>query len=667
MSFTHWNKRLRLGLALLASGTAFGLPGMAAAQTGFSAPAFREDPGTALSRHLKTLADSPRNMSALMGAAKAALELGDAQAAVTFYARAEAIAPRDGRIKAGIGSAFLAMEQPENALRFFEEARSLGAPEGEFAADRGLAYDLTGNSAQAQRDYQLAMRGHDNDELRRRLALSKAITGDRAGALAAIDDQLRRQDRAAWRVRAFVLALTGDPAGATETARQMMPQQAAAMQPFFARLPALRPADRAMAVHFGHFPGDGSIAAAPTYAAATPVLPPAVTEAGRPSGTQLASRAPVTTPSPVLQNQGPRRAISGPVQSPPQAAATAPARPPARQPAPARDSGSLAQRWADARGLPVGRTSSRPQAAQTETQPRAEATSRPVQGSPALSEPVRLPTPAPAPTQFAAAQPSMTLPPAATPVVNTAASAPANAAPTISLPVSTTLRSSAPPPPSAPAASSATRPTNTLQAATSTLTPAPASSTAAPPQLTATSPAASAPVQGPPVSTSPTPLTPAVTTPAPIQAVATSPAPAERPTLSAGLASVAETIRALDLGETAAKPQAEPKKAEPAKPAAKPDTKPAAAAAQHWVQIAGSADKSTLKGEFARLKAKAPKLLGDKTAWTAPLKFTNRLLVGPFKSEGEAQSLVNELAKAELAAFAWTSPAGQPPEKIATN
>ena len=163
------------------------------------------------------------------------------------------------------------------------------------------------------------------------------------------------------------------------------------------------------------------------------------------------------------------------------------------------------------------------------------------------------------------------------------------------------------------------------------------------------------------------------------------PAPATaRSGLSSGLADVAATIRALPLtaGEPdpavsppakktpvappkeEAKPEAPKQKLAKAEPAKKAEPAPAKAASRHWVQIAGSAEKASLKGEFARLKAKAPKLLSGKTAWTSPLRFTNRLLVGPFKSEAEAQGFVNELAKVELAAFSWTSPAGQEIEKL---
>jgi hypothetical protein len=94
--------------------------------------------------------------------------------------------------------------------------------------------------------------------------------------------------------------------------------------------------------------------------------------------------------------------------------------------------------------------------------------------------------------------------------------------------------------------------------------------------------------------------------------------------------------------------------------------KPAAPAepSRVWVQVAGGADKAALPREFTQLKTKAPKLLAARTAWTTPLKATNRLLVGPFKTDKEAQDFVNELKKADLTGFAWTSEAGQKIEKL---
>jgi hypothetical protein len=139
---------------------------------------------------------------------------------------------------------------------------------------------------------------------------------------------------------------------------------------------------------------------------------------------------------------------------------------------------------------------------------------------------------------------------------------------------------------------------------------------------------------------------------------------------STGLASLAATIRALPATEpeparpsrqSAVKPPPVVKKPEPAKSEAAKPKEPS----RHWVQVAGSADKAGLAREYSRIRTKAPKLLAGKTAWTTPLRFTNRLLVGPFKSDGEAQAFVNELAKSELTAFTWTSPAGQEIVKLA--
>jgi hypothetical protein len=105
-------------------------------------------------------------------------------------------------------------------------------------------------------------------------------------------------------------------------------------------------------------------------------------------------------------------------------------------------------------------------------------------------------------------------------------------------------------------------------------------------------------------------------------------------------------------------------KKEDAKTASKKEEPAKKEPSRHWVQIAGGANEAAMTREFLRVKAKAPKLLAARTAWTTPLRATNRLLVGPFKSAEEAQEFVNELAKLDLPAFSWTSPAGQEIAKL---
>jgi Flp pilus assembly protein TadD len=229
-------------------------------------------PGAELRRNLTTLAENPRSLEALIGAGRAAAGMGDGEASLGFFARADEISPSDARVKAGMASALVLMERPEQALLMFAEAAGLGAPEGEIAGDRGLAYDMVGDPGRAQRDYQLALRRRTDAEVERRLALSLAISGQRDQALRVIESQLRRHERAAWRTQAFVLALTGDAAGAEDTALRMMPAvNAREMAPFFVRLPALSPGQKAAAVHFGRFPSDGRNVQIAANAAAPPV------------------------------------------------------------------------------------------------------------------------------------------------------------------------------------------------------------------------------------------------------------------------------------------------------------------------------------------------------------------------------------------------------------
>jgi tetratricopeptide (TPR) repeat protein len=657
MKSTQMSKRLRLGLALLAGGVAFSTPAPAAAQTGYSV--YQEDPGNALSRHLKTLAESPRNLGALTGAAKAALDLGDAQAAATFYARAEEIAPRDGRIKAGLGSAFLAMEQVQPALKFFEDARALGAPEGEYAADRGLAHDLIGNPAQAQRDYALAMRGNDNDEVRRRMALSKAISGDRAGALAVIDDQLRRQDRAAWRVRAFVLALTGDANGATEAVRAVMPAQAAAMQPFLTRLPTLRPADRAAAVHFGHFPTDASpmqVAEAPQrYASVSPALPRVVAPAAATSTTALRrDPAPLNSAASRARDPAPQPA------KPARQGSNDPALSYNEERALLRGSGMVRRRG-------VSGPAEAPLKPSSASQPVRVAAAEPLAAPPAQRNSSLMPAGEPLPQAGAASQGPVVTPPSASPLRVADAGAvsrpvqgpPADAgavarAVTASVPQSGPVNILPPALASAPAAASA---------AAGAAADAGIEMTSLPPSSIAPAPA-SAGTDAPP------PINSGIAAVAPLSATAATSAspPSEiAPSIAgAGLASLRATIEALPDEEAKeqpkppvklakAEPRPEPKKVAESKKDAAPD---AGSPSRHWVQIASASD-ALAAGEYRRLRGKAPKLLADKSGWKASFRSTNRVLVGPFKDQKEAQELVNALAKANIDAVPWKSADGQ--------
>jgi tetratricopeptide (TPR) repeat protein len=216
-----------------------------------------ETPAAALSRHLRVLSLSPGNFHALIGAGKAALSVGDIPAAIGFFGRADEINPASPLPQAGIAAATVAEGQGREALAHFARAQQLGANGAMLGADRGLAYDLLGRHSEAQADYRQAMYGPDPDEARRRLALSLAITGDKAGALSQLSPLISRRDPGAARVRALVLALTGDYEGARRSIDLAMPGSAVRMAPFLAQLPQLRSEQKAAAVNLGIFPDSG--------------------------------------------------------------------------------------------------------------------------------------------------------------------------------------------------------------------------------------------------------------------------------------------------------------------------------------------------------------------------------------------------------------------------
>jgi hypothetical protein len=104
------------------------------------------------------------------------------------------------------------------------------------------------------------------------------------------------------------------------------------------------------------------------------------------------------------------------------------------------------------------------------------------------------------------------------------------------------------------------------------------------------------------------------------------------------------------------------KKPDPAKPdpkaAKKPDPKAKADPARVWVQVAGGANQASLSKAWQAVVAKAPALKA-KSGWWTPLRATNRVLTGPFKTAAEAQAFVNTLGKSGVSGFVFTSEAGQ--------
>ena len=558
-----------------------------------------ESPAAALSRNLRLIALNPRDFSALVAAGRAALDLGDHQAAVGFFARAEELNPSAPAPKIGMGAATVQMGDALGALSWFAQAQQLGASAITLGADRGLAQDLLGNSVAAQNDYRAALGGPDRDEARRRLALSLAISRDSAGATAILQPLLNRRDPGAQRVRAFVLALGGDHPGARRAIEAAMPGAAARIDPFFLILPRLTVEQKAAAVHLGVFPIASEI--------------------------KLAAIEPVRQAVQLPQRQRPARRPSTKVA------------PPKTEP------------------LAVGRRvigSSSPI-----TTVVGSGVVQPTVAAPVASSIVTA-TPTPAPVKLGSVAPSApvtvsSLPPAAPVKVGSSSS---TAPVTLSTPpdkVTVSLEPVSPLPSeardTATASLAVTPPEPPDSAAASLVTTPPASTLADMPtpgfsagtglasidrlsgleKLLAEADEASAP---PPSRRKVERAAAVPTTPSPKKADAGKPDKKK-----------AEAKRLADEKKAAAKRLAEEKK----------EREAIGVAGTNWVQLAGGANADRMGVEFRKLAAKSS-ALRKRGGYVTEGKDYFRLIAGPFASKSDAQAFVNQLAKDGVDGFSWT-------------
>lgn len=209
---------------------------------------------------MRRISFSPSDADALADAGNASLLLGDANAALNFFTRANAIRPNNSRIVSGLAIATVRTENPFEALRLFDDAVRLGASERSIAADRALAFDLLGNFGRAQQDYQLARTVASSDDIIIRQAVSLSLAGQKEQADAMLLPLLQRNSPPAWRARAFMLAARGDLRESNKVAQGFMDAPSAQkMERFFRLMPNLTGAQQAAAIHLGHFPTSQSV------------------------------------------------------------------------------------------------------------------------------------------------------------------------------------------------------------------------------------------------------------------------------------------------------------------------------------------------------------------------------------------------------------------------
>ena len=577
-----------------------------------------------LNAALRRISRNARDVQALTDAGFASLRLDDVEAAIGFFTRAQEVQPGNAQVKLGLASAYLRSERPVEAIQLYREAEQAGASSQAMAADRGLAYDLVGDNAAAQQEYARALNGANADEVRRRLALSQAIQGNREAFERTLYPLLEKQDFAAYRTRAFALAILGEEKEAVAITEAVMPADLAArIAPYLNYMRRLTPAQQAAAANLGSFPraaqigrDDPRIAAYRAETTGVRSADAALAPSGPALGaqTQPAQARADTSAQRRRPGRGSTRVEEKPVAQPPVAqppvAQPPVAQPPAAQPA-------------------VARAEPEPAPPVPTPAPAVVARAEPAQELPATPPPATLPatTPTPAPATLARAEP-VPEPPAAT---QPAASAPVE--------------------PVAVAASLAAAPAQPVAAPAGVAQPGFDLARVTPPaEVAATPPSALAPASAPAqLLPEPEPAPP----PARVADVFADLATPTRPV-------VARAPDAVDI--TRIKPPREvEKKPEPV--AAKPPPPPPVPS-RHWVQLATGRDKSALKFDWRRFAAKAPELLGKKDPYVTPWGQANRLLAGPYDSPKAANAALAALKKAGLDGFVFTSDVGQEVEKL---
>ena len=571
------------------------------------------DPVDTLSMHLRTLAANPRNLFALLGAGQAAIDVGDPNAALGFFARADEIDPRSGKAKAGLAAALVMLEKPDDAIRLFGEAMSLGVAEADIAKDRGLAYDLRGDNRRAQRDYAVALRRGSDDEVTRRYALSLGISGDRAQALTMLDPLLRKQDQGAWRARAFIMAMNNDVSGANAVARQVMPANlASTMSPFLTRLAKLNPAERAHAVNFGTMPSDGHSFASVQMG-----------DPFRPAG--MTSSA-VQSPSDVLIPAGKplgRQTVSVSLS---------------------REERRRAERTAaKIASVQVAAVSPAPDAAKSTTTP-GFTTQATANGSTRLSarigtrigpvDPAKLPPEARGETVTIVSMTSGPMPPP-----DNARIAPSVITPLPPVPAVEADRGLANPAPGVIGPPVENEPTKTVPFEVASPKPDPAPVAVKPSPVVTPASRLAAIMSGIETETESAP----VVLPTLVEVKATQRAAARK------VAAAAEAAAAAQLAK-----EEKAKKLAAAK----------ANSARLWVQVATGSNERGLGITWKRIREANAAILKPYGGHSVAFKATNRVLAGPVKSAADARALVNALGKAGVSAMTFNSEAGQEIAKL---
>jgi len=567
-----------------------------------------------LNNALGRLARNSRNLDALTDAGQASLELGDLDAALGFFGRAQDIAPGNARVKMGMAAVFLRSDRPIEALRLFSEAEAAGASSIAVSAERGLAYDLVGNNGQAQQSYGIALQRGAGADVKRRLAISHAIAGNKEDFEIVLQPLVANRDFAAFRARAFGLAILGEADEATAIADAVMPRDLAArMAPYLAYMPRLTKAQQAAAANLGIFPKAADI--------------------GRdnPRIAQYANAGPATAADALLEPRG----------APLGRATTDDRR---RRP----DRTGSGSQIANASETPVEAPAAQAQLAENAELPATKTTAPAVaQVSAPVVQEVQV-------AQAEATEAEVATVPAVAAAeeisvqeeVRPAQATLAQAIPTQAAPAEVTSSKAAPAPEGSTFDLADTTPERTNQEVVAEAE-VEAGVGETPAQVATVAETVAAPV----VQSTP----PAERAIAARQSVTD----AFADFASQGRTSVEPAVGAVDISTIAV--QREPK---PEPPKAESETQEPEHPKRFWVQIASVKNRSAMASEYRRIARKADGLLKGYAAHGAEWGETNRLLAGPLPSSKRATELVSKLKEAGVDSFVHTSAEGKKVDKL---
>ena len=568
---------------------------------------------------IRRIARDRRDVEALIDAGNAALLLNDAEAALNFFRQADNLRSNDGRIKAGLGAALVRSENPFEGLRYFDDAVRLGTSERSLAAERGMAFDLLGNFERAQQDYQLASTVTRSDRLTVQHAISLSLSGKAFEADTLLNPLLARNDPAAWRARAFMLAARGDFKQSQEVTRGFLDfQSAQRIERYLKQMPSLTGPQQAAAIHLGHFPLNNIGRDSDVVRSVASSLPPVGQSSGSnrliPAGSPLGSK-PENRALSIAQLR-----IASAAKSSQSVVAV-----PQQQ----RIADSLPQQVAP----PPPFAGVNPGFDAIPVQPKKEVVAAQQTSVPAVSNEVaQAPVPKIDPV---ATSPELAPLPAQKEPIAIAQAVPAE-------------------PDLAPPSSQ--------------LNPVKIERDSFPSENTASD----AP-KSEPLTTPSEPVKIAQITPMPVTKSNSS---AENFDLGSIVASIeipdAEKERQVEPVDLSKLPAAKPA---PSVPVSKPAKKEVASAPvvkandnistkpRYWVQIS-TGETAVMQSEYRRLSRKHPELFKGQQGWTSPWKTISRLVVGPFDGYDSANAWYNSLKKAGGDGFVWNSAQGTEVTKL---